>query len=218
MKSDKILGMDDKGIAWEILKKNLSPDERKKEMRKRGLDFEKRNMKFNAFFFISLILYALPTFAYHAAIEELRFFAELQVIKFPLSAIIVCIALLIPIAYMDRCAYRLRRKKGGLEGAGHAEEWTLNFIREGPYKIIRNPTYFALVSYFILGTIIFSFILRFTMLTILGDILLIIMVNLTAKYADEPLGIIKWGDEYRQYMKEVPRFNFILGLWNLRKK
>jgi len=23
---------------------------------------------------------------------------------------------------------------------------------------------------------------------------------------------LKWGDDYRQYMKEVPRFNFILGL------
>jgi len=29
---------------------------------------------------------------------------------------------------------------------------------------------------------------------------------------------MKWGDEYRQYMKEVPRWNLIKGLWILRKR
>jgi len=35
---------------------------------------------------------------------------------------------------------------------------------------------------------------------------------------EEKLDIPKWGDEYRQYMKEVPRFNFIKGVWNMRKR
>lgn len=34
---------------------------------------------------------------------------------------------------------------------------------------------------------------------------------------ERELNIKKWGDEYRRYMGEVPRWNFIKGLWNLRK-
>ena len=208
------------GIARAILEKEgLSPKERKEEMKNKNLDFEKRSRKFNLFFFMAIILYCLPTFAFYTELNALAFFAELQAIEFPLPVIVVCIILLISIAYMDNCAYRLRRKKGGLEGTSHAEEWTLVFIREGPYRIIRHPTFFAIATYFILGTIILSFFgLRFTLCTVTGDILMILMINLSAKYADEPLGIIKWGDEYRQYMKEVPRFNFMVGLWRLRKR
>lgn len=32
------------------------------------------------------------------------------------------------------------------------------------------------------------------------------------KDLEEKLDIPRWGDEYRRYMKEVPRFNFVLGL------
>jgi len=35
---------------------------------------------------------------------------------------------------------------------------------------------------------------------------------------EKKLDIPKWGDEYLQYMKEVPRFNFILGIWRLKRK
>lgn len=35
---------------------------------------------------------------------------------------------------------------------------------------------------------------------------------------EERFNLRKWGDEYRQYMKEVPRFNFILGIWRLAKR
>ncbi len=30
---------------------------------------------------------------------------------------------------------------------------------------------------------------------------------------EDDFNLRKWEDEHRQYMKEVPRFNFILGLW-----
>jgi len=37
-------------------------------------------------------------------------------------------------------------------------------------------------------------------------------------FFDKEIDQRKWGDSYRQYMKEVPRWNFIIGLWNLRRK
>ena len=61
------------------------------------------------------------------------------------------------------------------------------------------------------------FTIRFTILTVIGDIVIIIGIEILAKQ-EEAFNIRKWGDEYQQFMKEVPRFNFIKGLWNLRKR
>jgi protein-S-isoprenylcysteine O-methyltransferase Ste14 len=35
---------------------------------------------------------------------------------------------------------------------------------------------------------------------------------------EERINTEKWGEEYQRYMKEIPRFNFILGLWRLRER
>jgi protein-S-isoprenylcysteine O-methyltransferase Ste14 len=34
-----------------------------------------------------------------------------------------------------------------------------------------------------------------------------------ASYLGEKEDIEKWGYEYRQYLREVPRFNILLGIW-----
>ena len=34
---------------------------------------------------------------------------------------------------------------------------------------------------------------------------------------EEEVNIGKWDDRYKQYMKEVPRLNFIKSLWNIIK-
>jgi protein-S-isoprenylcysteine O-methyltransferase Ste14 len=40
-----------------------------------------------------------------------------------------------------------------------------------------------------------------------------------ASYLEEKENIEKWGDEYRQYLREVPRFNILLGVWrHIRRK
>jgi len=76
----------EKGIAADILKLP-SPKERKEEMKRRGLDFEKRSMKFNILFIVTLVLYVLPTFAYHTQLKELAFFSDLQPIEFTMPAV-----------------------------------------------------------------------------------------------------------------------------------
>ncbi|HIH97150.1 MAG TPA: hypothetical protein HA348_06715 [Thermoplasmata archaeon] len=69
----------------------------------------------------------------------------------------------------------------------------------------------------ILLPIILSTKIPFTPLSIAAIIIMIVYLYYGV-YAEEKLDIEKWGNEYRQYMKEVPRFNFIKGLWNLRKR
>jgi protein-S-isoprenylcysteine O-methyltransferase Ste14 len=59
--------------------------------------------------------------------------------------------------------------------------------------------------------------LPLTFLTVIGIILMVIF-HYYIIYREEKINIMKWGDEYIQYMKEVPRFNLIKGLWNLRKR
>ena len=79
------------------------------------------------------------------------------------------------------------------------------FIKEGLYRIVRHPEYTFYLWLFILVSIVFSPLWRFTVLTIIGDILLIIAIELLAKQ-EEAFNIRKWGDEYRQYKARTGMF------------
>jgi len=61
---------------------------------------------------------------------------------------------------------RLRVKKGGC----HSDHHTVVLVKEGIYKIIRHPEYFFLCWLLILISIIISFVFRFTVLSVIGDI------------------------------------------------
>ncbi|MEW6681200.1 MAG: hypothetical protein AB1297_09340 [bacterium] len=56
-----------------------------------------------------------------------------------------------------------------------------------------------------------------TIFTIPG-IVYIIGLALYLIKAEDNFNIKKWGDEYQQYIREVPAVNFIKGLWNIKKK
>jgi len=66
--------------------------------------------------------------------------------------------------------------------------------------------------------IILSPVIPFTILSIAAIITMIAYCYYGCYMEEKKMNIPKWGDEYLQYMKEVPMFNFIKGLWNLRKK
>lgn len=70
----------------------------------------------------------------------------------------------------------------------------------------------------ILLPIILSEYVPFTHLSIAAIIVIFVYTYYGVRIEEKKLDIPKWGDEYLQYMKEVPRFNFIKGLWNLRKR
>jgi protein-S-isoprenylcysteine O-methyltransferase Ste14 len=70
----------------------------------------------------------------------------------------------------------------------------------------------------ILLPIILSPIIPFIILSVAAIIMMIVYVYCGCYLEEKKLDIPKWGDEYRQYMKEVPRCNFVLGKWRLRLK
>ena len=60
--------------------------------------------------------------------------------------------------------------------------------------------------------VILSQYIHFTILTVFAIALMIVYLNI-GSHLEEKYNIEKWGDEYRQYLREVPRFNILLGVW-----
>lgn len=80
---------------------------------------------------------------------------------------------------------------------------------------MRHPSVFSIMMWFIFLLIILSVKVPFTFLSVTA-IIIAVVSHYYMIYVEEKINIMKWEDEYIQYMKEVPRFNFIKGLWNLR--
>jgi protein-S-isoprenylcysteine O-methyltransferase Ste14 len=112
----------------------------------------------------------------------------------------------IPLQFTER----LRVNKGGCKDEHH----TVTLIREGIFKVVRHPEYTYHICLIILVPIAASPALGCTILSIIGIILALGSYMLLAS-REEAFNTSKWGDEYRQYMKEVPMFNILLGLWRL---
>jgi protein-S-isoprenylcysteine O-methyltransferase Ste14 len=84
-------------------------------------------------------------------------------------------------------------------------------VKEGPYRVIRHPGYLAEMVYFSVLPIILS---KWVPFTILAAICIVIAIASCAYLikAEDDFNLRKWGEEYRQYMKEVPAINFVKGL------
>lgn len=158
------------------------------------------------------VLCFLPTIAKHSGFGILSFFAQLSTIKFPSIGIYLSIALFIAAIPPAISSMRYRIRRGGC----HSEDDTVVLLESGPYRIVRHPTDAAFTIFFITLPIILSQYISFTILSIIG-LILIIALNYYTSVDEEKLNIKKWGDEYRQYMKEVPRWNVIRGLQNLKR-
>lgn len=142
-----------------------------------------------------------------------KFSAQLPAIHFPVLAIYISLVLLAIGTFVMVWVHCSHCKKGGLRESGD----TIIFYKEGPYSIMRHPGGFGLTMWFICLPIILSAHVPFTPLSIVAIIMMIVLFYHMA-CVEEKINVEKWGDEYRWYMKKVPRFNFIKGLWNLRKK
>ncbi len=160
------------------------------------------------------VLCFLPTIAKFSGLEVLSFFAQLSTIKFPSIVIYLSIALFIAAIPPAISSMRYRIRRGGC----HSEDDTVILLKSGLYRIVRHPTDAAFTIFLVTLPIFLSKLLvSFTILSIIG-ISLIIALNYYTSVGEEKLNIKKWGDDYRQYTKEVPRWNVIRGLWNLKRR
>ena len=95
-------------------------------------------------------------------------------------------------------------KKGGVK-KGKSFIHTTKIVDNGIYAIIRHPQYSAFILWAIGAMLLFQ-----NWIVIILGIPVIILTYFDMVREDE-VNIKKFGDSYKDYMKKVPRVNFILG-------
>ncbi|MEJ2266757.1 MAG: isoprenylcysteine carboxylmethyltransferase family protein [Anaerolineales bacterium] len=97
------------------------------------------------------------------------------------------------------------RKLGGVpQGKGYVRTTVL--VDRGVYAIVRHPQYLAGM---LLGLAL-TLIAQHWIVAVLGAAAIIVYYVDT--YEEEASSIEKFGEQYIQYMKKVPRVNFLLGI------
>jgi len=199
-----------KDLVKKLERGEISSKDALKELGKRGL-LEPETWEiipWMAYF----VLWFLPLVSSQLKLDFLAFFAQLPSISYPAIVIYISLAIGFLGILIGIWASLLHYKRGGLN---HDE--TVILLKEGPYRVMRHPAT-AYMMLPILLPIILSAYIPFSPLSVAAIITMIVYVYYSCLLEEKKLNIPKWGDEYLQYMKEVPRFNFIKGLWNLRKR
>ena len=97
------------------------------------------------------------------------------------------------------------RKKGRVK-KGKSYIHTTKLVDTGIYSIVRHPQYITFILWAIAGMLLFQH-----WIIILLGIPVIPLIYLDLIKADKQ-GIKKFGNDYKRYMKKVPRANFLLGI------
>jgi protein-S-isoprenylcysteine O-methyltransferase Ste14 len=97
------------------------------------------------------------------------------------------------------------RKKGGVK-KGQSYIHTTKLVDTGIYSVVRHPQYVTFIMFAISGMLLFQH-----WIVILLGVPVIPFTYVDLLKADED-AIQKFGDDYKVYMKKVPRANFLLGI------
>jgi len=103
------------------------------------------------------------------------------------------------------------RRKGGV-GKGQSYTQTTKLVDTGIYSIVRHPQYVTFILFAIAGILLFQ-----NLIVILLGVSIFPLTYIDLKKADKD-AIKKFGDDYKAYMKKVPRANFLLGLLRLSRR
>ncbi len=97
------------------------------------------------------------------------------------------------------------RKKGRVKkGASYIQ--TTKLVDSGIYSIVRHPQYITFIMWAIAGMLLFQH-----WIIIMLGVPILPLTYFDLIRADKAL-IEKFGEDYKDYMKRVPRANFILGI------
>jgi protein-S-isoprenylcysteine O-methyltransferase Ste14 len=158
------------------------------------------------------VLWLLPFVSSQLKLDFLAFFAQLPSISFPAIVIYISVAIGVFGILIGIWVSRMHSKMGGLN---HDE--TVILLKEGPYGVMRHPATLYMILPILLPIILSTYI-PFTLLAVGAIVTMIVYVYYSCLLEEKKLDIPKWGNEYLQYMKDVPRFNFILGLWRRKRR
>ena len=189
----------------------LSSQEVLEEMKRRRL-FHHQNELFPGFFSVLGmtawgVLWFLPVLTEIFGLDIVNVPSIEMPVEVGYLASILLVVLVLPLFY---AAYL--RSKNSVTG-----DEDIILVKDGAYGIVRHPSFLAGLMIVIISPIIFASKIPFTLFTVLGVIAVFVALYLQS-LSEEKVNIRKWGDEYRRYMEEVPRFNFILGLWRCTRR
>ena len=190
-----------KDLVEKLKKGEITSEEVLKELKKRKLvESEKWEI-------IPWVIYFILWLPFNIIYAD-----QLPSFRFPLFIIYISIVLSGLGMYIGIWAICMHFKIGGLKN-----EETVILIKDGPYSVMRHPGMGVMILFYLLPIILSEFV-PFTLLSVAAIIVLIVYIYLGVRLEEKKLDIPKWGNEYYQYMKEVPRFNFIKGYINLKKR
>jgi protein-S-isoprenylcysteine O-methyltransferase Ste14 len=102
------------------------------------------------------------------------------------------------------------RKKGGAP-KGKSIVHTTVLVDSGIYAVVRHPQYLGFIL-FVLALVLMSQHWLSVFSGVVGSALFYKDV-----LREEQMSIEKFGDDYKRYMKKVPRMNLLLGIIRLRR-
>jgi protein-S-isoprenylcysteine O-methyltransferase Ste14 len=97
------------------------------------------------------------------------------------------------------------RRKGGVQ-KGQSYIHTTKLVDTGIYSIVRHPQYVTFILWALSGMLLFQH-----WIAILLGVPVIPLTYIDLIRADKAC-IEQFGDDYKAYMKKVPRANFLLGI------
>lgn len=202
-----------KDLVEKLKKGEITKKEVLEEMKKRGLYHHAGEPIPGIFAIGAMIVWgALCFFPVICKLLNLNI-AEIPSMQMPLE--ITYIVFLFAVAVTPPLFYSVYLR----EKMSETGDENIILVKVGAYRIVRHPAALAGLIWLLALPVIFNRFalnLPFTILSVFGEIALVTGFFLQT-WHEEKINTKKWGDEYRQYMKEVPRFNFVKGLWNLRK-
>lgn len=165
-------------------------------------------------YLIWIVLCFLPTLAKYTQWKYINFLAIIPSFDIPHILIYISIAFFVAAISFTIWGSQYNIRKGGV----HSEDYTIILFKNGPYRLLRHPIHLGWSVLFITIPLMVSRWAPFTILSIIGIIAVVSLHYYTSIMEERKLNIRKWGDAYRQYMREVPRWNIILGLVRLVRK
>lgn len=100
----------------------------------------------------------------------------------------------------------------GASGAGESWLHTRTVVASGIYALVRHPLYLS----FLLISLTLVLLCQHWVNAMLGAILMGLLYNDMRR--EEKNNIERFGNDYRRYMEQVPRMNFVVGIIRLMRR
>jgi len=202
-----------KDLVEKLQARELTPEEVKREMKRRKLEHHAGEPIPGVFAVSGIVIWGILCFL-PVICMLLNVSIVLPSMEMPLRVVYITFFFALAMSPLLFSAHE-RRAKGGT----HDGDYTIILVKDGAHGIVRHPSSLGGLAWLVVLPILLNRVvnLPFTVLSIFGEVAVVMGIYLQCK-KEERFNLRKWGDGYRRYQREVPMFNFILGIWRRARK